>query len=83
MEGKCTVVSKKSLLFAGPFGIMAYLSGVTFIDRNGKADARQNLEETVNSGLNHRHNVQKFEAKYFLILKKTFFKEIFKTMIFF
>ena len=45
MDGKATIIAKKSLLFTGPFGFMAYMSGVTFIDRNKNMEARQCVEE--------------------------------------
>lgn len=46
--GKCTTLAKHSLLyFSGPFGIMAYLSGTTFINRTNKVEARNILTETV------------------------------------
>jgi len=47
LEGQCTVVSKKSLLYAGPFGLMAYMSGVIFIDRKKGRESRQCLHEAV------------------------------------
>ena len=47
ISGKCTVVAKKSLLFAGPFGIMAYMCGVLFIDRRKRVEAREYLAEAV------------------------------------
>ena len=46
MDGQCTVIAKKSLLYTGPFGFMAYMSGVTFIDRHKNIQARQAMEET-------------------------------------
>ena len=46
MEGRCSVISKKSLLYTGPFGLMAYMSGVSFIDRNKSKEARQVLNES-------------------------------------
>ena len=47
MDGQCTVIAKKSLLFAGPFGLMAYMSGITFIDRNKQHEARDIMNRTV------------------------------------
>ncbi|KAG5682760.1 hypothetical protein PVAND_012093 [Polypedilum vanderplanki] len=42
-----TVIAKKELLYAGPFGIAAYLSGLIFIDRHsskGKETMNQAME---------------------------------------
>ena len=47
MDGQCTVIAKKSLLFAGPFGLMAYMSGITFIDRNKQSEAKEIMKKTV------------------------------------
>ena len=47
MDGQCTVIAKKSLLFTGPFGLMAYMSGITFIDRNKHTEAREIMNKTV------------------------------------
>jgi len=47
MDGQCTVIAKKSLLFAGPFGLMAYMSGITFIDRNNHNEAKDIMNKTV------------------------------------
>ncbi len=44
---RCTTVAKRQLLFAGTFGMMAWLSGTTFIDRSRGRDAREALERTV------------------------------------
>ena len=46
MDGQCTIISKKSLLYTGPFGFMALMSGVTFIDRGKPEEARQILNKT-------------------------------------
>ena len=46
MDGKCTVIAKKSLLYTGPFGFMAFMSGITFIDRYKNLEARQSMEQT-------------------------------------
>ncbi|TRY80042.1 hypothetical protein TCAL_09799, partial [Tigriopus californicus] len=46
--GKCTTLAKRSLLyFSGPFGLMAWLSGTTFINRDDKVEARNILADTV------------------------------------
>ena len=43
MEGQVTIVAKKSLLYAGPFGLLAYMSGVTFIERSKSVPTLQAL----------------------------------------
>ena len=47
MDGQCTIISKKSLLFTGPFGVMAYMSGVTFIDRSKQQLSIDVLNQTM------------------------------------
>ncbi|KAK5650581.1 hypothetical protein RI129_001610 [Pyrocoelia pectoralis] len=42
---KCTVVAKKELLYAGPFGIAAWLCGLIFIDRVHSHSARNSVNE--------------------------------------
>ena len=41
MDGQVTVVAKKSLLFTGPFGLMGYMSGMTFIERRKNVETKQ------------------------------------------
>lgn len=41
--GRATVVAKKELLYAFPFGFAAYLWGTLFIDRSNKTDAIHKL----------------------------------------
>lgn len=40
---KCTVVAKKELFYAWPFGAAAWLCGLVFIDRMNSHEARQTL----------------------------------------
>lgn len=44
---KTTVVAKRELLFVGPFGIAAYLSGLIFIDRVNGEKAKNTLNEAM------------------------------------
>ena len=44
---RCTTVAKKELLFAGPFGLTAWLCGTTFIDRKKAVEARSLLANLV------------------------------------
>ena len=44
---RCTTVAKRQLLFAGTFGLMAWISGTTFIDRARGRDSRAALEKVV------------------------------------
>ncbi|CAF0790331.1 unnamed protein product [Brachionus calyciflorus] len=43
--GNCTPLAKKELLYSGPFGIAAWLCGITFIDRINPQKARGTLEK--------------------------------------
>lgn len=43
--GKCTVVARKELLYAWPFGLSAWLAGVVFIDRSKGRVAHLQLNE--------------------------------------
>lgn len=42
---KCTVVAKKELFYAWPFGLAAWLCGLIFIDRMNSEKARSVLNE--------------------------------------
>lgn len=44
MIGRPTVVIKKILLYAFPFGIGVWLNGTLFIDRNNQKDAVAQLQ---------------------------------------
>ena len=46
---RCTIMMKKSLKYAGAFGLAAILSGCVFVDRNNrdKAKAKEALQETI------------------------------------
>jgi len=46
MNGMCTIISKRSLLYTGPFGFMAFMSGVTFINRSAPEEARMIVNQT-------------------------------------
>jgi lysophosphatidate acyltransferase len=41
-----TVIAKKELLYAGPFGVAAYLAGLVFIDRSG-AKGRETMNRAM------------------------------------
>lgn len=43
--GRATVVAKKELLYAFPFGLASYLWGTLFIDRANKSDAMNKLNQ--------------------------------------
>ncbi len=47
MDGKCSIIAKQSLMYAGPFGVMAYLSDLTFIDRSRGNEAKMTITEAV------------------------------------
>ncbi|XP_055636784.1 1-acyl-sn-glycerol-3-phosphate acyltransferase alpha [Toxorhynchites rutilus septentrionalis] len=42
---KCTVIAKKELLYTGPFGIGAWLSGLIFIDRKNPENAHNAMND--------------------------------------
>lgn len=44
---RTTVVAKRELLFVGPFGIAAYLSGLIFIDRLNREKSMNTLNEAM------------------------------------
>lgn len=43
--GRATVVAKKELFYAFPFGLAAYLWGTLYIDRSNKSDALNKLNQ--------------------------------------
>jgi len=43
--GNCTILAKRELLYAGPFGIASWLCGVTFIDRLNPNNARNTIDD--------------------------------------
>lgn len=45
MIGRATVVAKKELLYAFPFGLAAYLWGTLYINRSNKSDALDKLNQ--------------------------------------
>lgn len=45
---KCTVVAKKELLYAWPFGLAAWLCGLIFIDRVHAKKAHNSMNEAAN-----------------------------------
>ncbi|CAH1389302.1 unnamed protein product [Nezara viridula] len=44
---RCTVVAKKELLYAGPFGIAAWLCGLVFIDRLNSEASRLAINNSI------------------------------------
>ena len=47
---RATTLAKKALLYFGPFGLVAYLNGTTFIDRSRGAESRKILDDTIIKG---------------------------------
>jgi len=43
--GNCTPLAKKEIIYAGPFGLACWLSGVVFIDRLNSSKARDTIEK--------------------------------------
>ncbi|KAI4457480.1 1-acyl-sn-glycerol-3-phosphate acyltransferase [Holotrichia oblita] len=46
---KCTVVAKKELFYAWPFGLAAWLAGLIFIDRMNSEKARKTMQDAAES----------------------------------
>lgn len=46
---KCTVVAKKELFYAWPFGLASWLAGLIFIDRMNSEKARKTLQDAAES----------------------------------
>ena len=44
---RMTLMVKKSLKYAGPFGIAAILTGCIFVDRSNKAKAKEAMADTI------------------------------------
>ena len=44
MPDRCTVLAKRELLFFGPFGLAAWLSGLVFVDRLNREKARKTMD---------------------------------------
>lgn len=42
---RCTIVSKKEVLYAGPFGLGLWLGGVIFIDRLNSEKSREAINK--------------------------------------
>lgn len=46
MPPRTTALAKKELIYAGPFGIACWLSGIIFVDRSNSKKAHETLERT-------------------------------------
>ena len=55
MPDRCTVLVKKELLYAGLFGLAAWLCGIVFIDRLDRNKARNTMDRV--SSILHDNNV--------------------------
>ena len=58
----CTILAKKELIWAGPFGSSSWLAGVEFIDRKN----REQSSETMRHILKKITNINHFDYGYFL-----------------
>ncbi|CAD5114245.1 DgyrCDS3386 [Dimorphilus gyrociliatus] len=47
LPDRMTILGKKELKYLGTFGIAAWLSGLIFVDRTKKRDARKTMDQTV------------------------------------
>jgi len=45
----CCVISKKEILYLGPFGLACWLWGTVFINRNNVEESRQIINDTAES----------------------------------
>jgi len=54
---RATTLAKKALLYFGPFGLVAYLNGTTFIDRSRGAESRKILDDTIIKAKERKTNV--------------------------
>ena len=57
LPDRCTALAKKELLYAGTFGVAAWLSGLIFVDRVNRDKARQTMGDTAR--LMHERNVSR------------------------
>lgn len=55
LPDRCTVLAKKELLYAGTFGIAAWLSGIIFVDRLNRDKSRETMNNTAR--MLHEKNV--------------------------
>ena len=46
LPDRCTMLAKKELLYAGTFGVAAWLCGIVFIDRMSSEKAKETMRET-------------------------------------
>ncbi|CAI2737693.1 unnamed protein product [Dicrocoelium dendriticum] len=56
----CTIVAKSSLKFAGPVGIITWLSKLIYIDRSKHKDAVSMMKHAANEALKHKVSVYVF-----------------------
>lgn len=63
---KCTVVAKKELFYAWPFGLAAWLCGLIFIDRMNAEKARATINEATKSLIENKVKIAKniFNSKW-------------------
>lgn len=64
---RCTVVSKKIILYLGTFGLASWLWGTIFIDRGNVQDAQQKINSTAEI-INKRKVKNKIYNKLFICL---------------
>jgi 1-acyl-sn-glycerol-3-phosphate acyltransferase len=78
---RCTVISKKEVLYFGTFGLASWLWGTIFIDRVKKEEAQQTVNSTAKiiqerKANNHAFIIYIF-SKCFLNKAITLFKTVF------
>ena len=64
LPDRCTVLAKRELLYFGPFGFAAWLSGLVFVDRLNREKARNTMDMIAQ--LMHDQKVSK-EVNHFLV----------------
>ena len=57
LPDRCTALAKKELLYAGTFGLAAWLCGIVFVDRINRDRARQTMGKTAQ--IMHSKNVSR------------------------
>ena len=67
LPDRSTILAKKELIYAGTFGVAAWLCGVVFIDRMSSDKARNTMKETAQNLV--KNNVSEQKIIYFHCFK--------------
>jgi len=63
LPDRCSVLAKRELLYFGPFGFAAWLSGLVFVDRLNREKARNTMDMIAK--LMHDNQVCKTQHSFF------------------